>query len=94
MDRLSRAPLIVIGISLTAVSLGFAGQGAKVTAGQLTPDEMETFLLKSRILDTSEAGAGVTGSRRVKKSYGTITHDAHEQTVDIANTMIDAGQNT
>jgi hypothetical protein len=94
LDRLSRAPLIVIGISLTAVSLGFAGQGAKVTAGQLTPDEMETFLLKARILDTSDAGGGVTGSRRVKMSDGKITHDAHVQTVDIAKPVFEAGQHT
>lgn len=94
MHRFRRAPLIVIGISLTAASLGFAGQGTTVTASQLTPAEMETFLLKARILDTDDAGGGVTGSKRVKMSDGKINHDAHVQTVDIAKPVFEAGQHT
>jgi hypothetical protein len=88
-----RAP-IIFGISLIAASLGFAGQGTKVTATQLTPSEMETFLLKARILDVHDAGSGVTGSQRVKLSDGKITHDAHVQTVDISKPVFDAGGHT
>jgi hypothetical protein len=89
-----RASIIVIGISLSAASLGFAGQDAKVTAAQLTPSEMETFLRKARILDVNDAGGGVTGSKRVKLSDGKLTHEAHVQTVDISKPVFDAGAHT
>ena len=89
-----RAPAIAIGLSLTLVSLGFAGQSASVTAEQLSPGEMEAFLLKAKILSSKAAGAGVTGSLRAKLSDGKITHDAHVQTVDIAKPVFEAGQHT
>jgi len=89
-----RAPAIAIGLSLTLVSLGFAGQSASVTAEQLSAGEMEAFLLKAKILSSKGAGAGVTGSQRVKLSDGKITHDAHVQTVDIAKPVFEAGQHT
>lgn len=94
MDPFRRASIIVIGISLSASSLAFAGQATKVTGNQLTPGEMETFLLKARILESNDAGSGVTGSRRVKMSDGNITHDAHVQTVDIAKPVFEAGNHT
>jgi len=89
-----RTPLIVIGLSLTVASLGFAGQGATVTGAQLSPSEMETFLLKAKILSTKDAGGGVTGSKRVKLSDGKIEHEAHVQTVDIAKPVFEAGEHT
>jgi hypothetical protein len=94
VDFFRRAPLIVIAITLGAVSLAFAGQGATVTATQLTPEEMETFLLKARVLDVDDAGGGVTGSQRVKLSDGKITHHAHVQTVNISKPVFDAGAHT
>jgi hypothetical protein len=94
MDPFRRVPIVVIGISLSAASLAFAGQATKVSGSQLTPGEMETFLLKARILDSNDAGGGVTGSRRVKMSDGKITHDAHVQTVDIAKPVFEAGNHT
>ena len=89
-----RVAAIAIGLSLTLVSLGFAGQSASVTAEQLSPGEMEAFLLKAKILSSKAAGAGVTGSLRAKLSDGKITHDAHVQTVDIAKPVFEAGQHT
>jgi hypothetical protein len=94
MDPFRRASIIVIAISLTAASFAFAGQATKITGSQLTAGEMETFLLKARILDSNDAGGGVTGSRRVKMSDGKITHDAHVQTVDIAKPVFEAGNHT
>ena len=41
MDVFGRAPIIVIGLSLSAASLGFAGQGAKVTAAELLEAQMK-----------------------------------------------------
>lgn len=55
---------------------------------------METFLLKARITDKRDAGAGVTGSQRVTLSDGKLTHDAHVQSVDIAKPVFEAGQHT
>ncbi len=55
---------------------------------------MEAFLLKAKILDMRDAGGGVTGSRRAKLTDGTLTHDAHIQTVDIAKPVFEAGKHT
>jgi hypothetical protein len=90
----SRRAIVVAALMMTAASLAFAGQEKVVTSPSLTPAEMETFLLKARIVDTRDAGAGVTGSQRVKLTDGKITHDAHVQTVDIAKPVFEAGQHT
>jgi hypothetical protein len=55
---------------------------------------MEAFLLKARISSRRDAGGGVTNSSRVTLSDGRITHDAHLQTVDIAQNVFQAGKAT
>lgn len=55
---------------------------------------METFLLKARIVKTRGAGGGVTGSRLVTMTDGTITHDAHVQTVDISQSVFQSGEHS
>jgi hypothetical protein len=55
---------------------------------------METFLLEARIIKDRGAGGGVTGSRLVTMTDGTITHDAHVQTVDISQTVFQAGEHS
>jgi hypothetical protein len=82
---------VVANLSLAATSL--AGQ-SKAGSPQLTPVEMETFLLKAKITDKRDAGAGVTGSLRVTLSDGRVTHDAHVQSVDIAKPVFEAGDHT
>ena len=69
---------------LTLAPPAVAGQASPSATPALTPAEMETFLLKARIVRKRDAGQGVTGSRRVTLSDGSLTHDAHVQTVDIA----------
>ncbi len=96
MDRFRRAPIIVAGRrdSVSRRS-SLAGQSAtRPHVRSLSPSEMETFLLKARILDIKDAGGGVTGSQRVKLSDGTLTHDAHVQSVDISKPVFEAGQHT
>ena len=44
--------------------------------------EMERFLKDAKILGTKDTGKGVTGSTRANLSDGTLTHDAHIQTID------------
>ena len=94
MDRLRRAPIIAAGIGLCLATLAFAGQSATDAVPRLSPSEMETFLLKARILDVKDAGGGVTGSQRAKLSDGRFTHDAHVQSVDISKAVFQAGQHT
>jgi hypothetical protein len=93
MDPFRRAPIFVIVASLSFAASSLAGQG-KATVPSLTRAEMETFLLKARITDKRDAGAGVTGSLRVTLSDGKITHDAHVQSVDISKPVFEAGQHT
>jgi hypothetical protein len=92
MDRF-RAPIFAIVATLSLAASSLAGQG-KATTPQFTTAEMETFLLKARIMDKKDAGAGVTGSLRVTLSDGKVTHDAHVQSVDIAKPVFEAGEHT
>jgi hypothetical protein len=94
MDPFRRAPILVVGLTLGVVTLALAGQSKVLTSPSLTPSEMETFLLKGKILDVRDAGGGVTGSRRATMSDGNVTHDVHIQTVDIAKPMFQAGAHT
>jgi hypothetical protein len=49
----------------------------------LTPAQQETFLKTAAIGAARAAGEGVTDSKRITLSDGTLTHDAHLQTIDI-----------
>jgi hypothetical protein len=91
MDRIRRTPIVALGLVLCTAALAFAGQD-KVIA--LSPGEMEAFLLKAKILDMKDAGAGVTGSQRARMTDGAFTHDVHIQSVDIAKPVFQAGQHT
>ena len=94
MDRFRRAPIFIVVAVLFVTVSSFAGQGTATSPPQLTTAEMEVFLLKARITDKRDAGAGVTGSQRVTLSDGKLTHDAHVQSVDIAKPVFEAGQHT
>jgi hypothetical protein len=60
----------------------------------LTPEEMETFLLNARILETRRAGDGVTGVRRVTMTDGRLTHDASLQDIDEWKAIFETPQGT
>ena len=94
MGRFRRAPIVTLAFTLFAASLAVAGQGKALTSPQLTPSEMEAFLLQAKIVDIREAGGGVTGSQRATLTDGVFTHDAHIQSVDIAKSVFKAGQYT
>jgi hypothetical protein len=85
----------VLGVVLLAVlaPVVFA-QSTPAPAPSLSPEQMEAFLLKGRISNQRDAGAGVTNSKRATLSDGQITHDAHIQTVDIAQSVFQAGRST
>jgi hypothetical protein len=60
----------------------------------LTPEQMEVFLTKARIVSIRSVSTGVTDSRRATLSDGTITHDVHVQVVDQAMPVFQAGKQT
>jgi hypothetical protein len=93
MDRFRRASIVALVLTLCTSGLVLAGQGSALSSPP-SPTEMETFLLKGKIVDTRETGIGVTGSQRAKLTDGTLTHDVHIQTVDIAKPVFEAGQHT
>src|SRR5688572_27564968 len=94
MDLFRRTPFVLAGLTLVAASLSFAGQDKAAISPRLTPAEMEAFLLKAKIVDTRDAGAGVTGSQRITLTDGRFKHDAHVQTVDIAKPLFSAGEHS
>jgi len=54
----------------------------KAKAPALSDEEMERFLLKAKVGKTKGIKKGVTGSLQATLTDGTITHDAHIQTID------------
>ena len=94
MGRFRRTPIVTLGLTLFAATLALAGQDKALTSRQLTPSEMEAFLLQAKIVDIREAGGGVTGSQRATLTDGVFTHDVHIQSVDIAKSVFKAGQYT
>ena len=94
MSRFLRAAIVTLGFTLFAAALTAAGQGKALTSPQLTPSEMEAFLLQAKIVDIREAGDGVTGSQRATLTDGVRTHDVHIQSVDVMKTVFKAGRHT
>jgi len=94
MGRFRRTPIVILGLTLFVAALADAGQGKALKSPQLTPSEMETFLLQAKVVDIRHAGGGVTGSQRATLTDGMFTHDVHIQSVDIAQTLFKAGRYT
>ena len=92
MAAAPRLAVLACALVLTLAPPVPGGQASVSTQPALTPAAMETFLLKARIVRTRDAGIGVTGSRRVTLSDGSLTHDAHVQTVDVQKTSFQAGK--
>jgi hypothetical protein len=88
----ARRSLILVLLLAVGTGLRASQQAAPAASLQLSPAEMEAFLLKARISSRRDAGGGVTNSSRVTLSDGVITHDAHVQTVDIAQSLFQAGK--
>ena len=91
----TRRTLAVFFLALTCAVPPVAAQAPGATARPaLTQEEISKFLLKAEIGRMRSAGAGVTDSKRATLTYGTITHDAHIQTVDVAQTVFAAGKHS
>ena len=90
MSVLLRA--VLVGVLLVGVGSRAVAQEAVATATKpaLSLDQIEAFLLNAKIVSSRSAGNGVTNSRRVTMSDGTLTHDAHVQVVDIQKNVFEA----
>lgn len=61
---------------------------------KLTNEQVEEFLKTAKIGKTKELSVGVTNSRRATLSDGTITHDAHVQSIDEAKAKFEGTRGT
>jgi hypothetical protein len=85
---------MVLGLVLLAgVTRALLAQSPPATPS-LSTERMEAFLLKARVSNQRDAGAGVTGSRRATLSDGDFKHDVHIQTIDEAKAVFEAGRHT
>jgi hypothetical protein len=85
---------VVVGVTIFSPAAAFSQQAAAPAQPTLSASDMEAFLLKARITRQRDTGTGVTASKRATLSDGTLTHDAHIQTVDIAQSVFQAGKSS
>ncbi len=78
--------LAFLGV-LSAQPLLTAQEQTAVVQPVLSVEEMETFLLTAKIVQTRGVNKGINNTSRVTLSDGKTTHDAHVQTVDIAKAL-------
>ncbi len=62
-----------------AICLPAAGQ---VATARVSYEEMDKFLRGGKVLQMKELSEGITNSRRATLTDGTLTHDAHIQTIN------------
>ena len=93
MGTFPRLRIVVIALLVCSVAVA-AQEAAKITASQLSKEEIEAFLLKGKVTKTRDAGGGVTASARATMTDGRITHDVHIQNVDISQSVFEAGKST
>jgi hypothetical protein len=75
-------PLLSVGLVLAlSVVLGALAE-AQAPASHPTSEDIERFLSNAKIVTMRSAGKGITNSRRATLTDGTLTHDAHVQTID------------
>jgi hypothetical protein len=89
-----RRPRVLGLIFLAGFAPALLAQAPPASSPALSPEEMEAFLMKARVSNVRDAGGGVTLSRRATLTDGQLTHDAHIQTIDVAQQVFQAGRNT
>jgi hypothetical protein len=94
MDFIRRTLVLGVVFAACTGALLASQDAAPAATPRLAPEEMEAFLLKAKVIKRRDAGSGVTGSSRVTLTDGRLTHDAHEQAVDIARPVFEAGKAT
>jgi hypothetical protein len=77
-----------------AASPAAPSPAAPLPAHRLSDAESEHFLTVARVVKTHSAGKGITNSLRATLTDGTLTHDAHIQTIEEAKTEFRGTQGT
>ncbi len=82
--------VVILGAALIGAPAPLLAQDAAAGAtavaaatSALGVEQMEAFLLNATIVKSRKIGKGVTGSLVATMTDGTVTHDAHIQSVDI-----------
>ncbi len=92
MHRLRGACVIVLLLAIGTPVLH--GRQDAPAAVDLTPEEMERFLLTAKIIRKKGAKKGVNNTVQATLSDGRITHDAQIQTVNVERLIFEAGRKT
>lgn len=79
---LTAAPAPALPDAPAAQPAAQSGAPPAISPAPLSDAEIEQFLLKGRVTRSRGTGKGITGSTRATMTYGTLTHDAHIQTID------------
>ncbi|MDX2179677.1 MAG: hypothetical protein SFV18_08805 [Bryobacteraceae bacterium] len=72
----------------------FAALPALADHQALTREQMADFLKNAKVIKSRDVATGVTNSRRLTLSDGTMTHDAHFQTIDQSMTTFQGTRGT
>ncbi len=80
--QLHIAVRILAWTSIVGAAALLAQEAPAPSAAELTREQKEQFLLHAKVLKMRGTKTGVTFSQRATLSDGTLTHDAHVQTVD------------
>jgi hypothetical protein len=79
-------PAVLLLTLLSATGLGQAQERARTDADAspavLSDSEIERFLKTAKVVRTRGTKKGITGSTQATLSDGTLSHDAHIQTID------------
>jgi hypothetical protein len=90
--RLLAVALVWIGCAAPVAGWQTPAAPAQVTAADLTPEQMEQFLLTAKVISKKRADKGVTDTIRATFSDGRIVHEAQIQTVDIHRSVFNGGR--
>jgi len=81
MRRLQRSRLTVFLLALNSLLSACVTKGADDSPA-LTKDQIKQFLLTAQVVNVHQSKKGITNTKRLTLSDGTITHDASFQPVD------------
>jgi hypothetical protein len=82
------------GIRVDAEFIQTAQPATAPSAARLSDDDTERFLLNAKVVKSRPAGKGITGSIRATLTDGTLTHEAHIQTIDETKREFRSAQGT
>lgn len=92
-SRHARLPLLVSSLLIGSAVL-FPQEQAAAPSPKLTCEQMAEFLLKAKVLKSKPTSKGITNSMRATLSDGSLTHDAHFQTIDEAKQRFEGTRGT